>query len=105
MVDVIARDGDVLVVSYPEIKVPVVKYGAVGVGNLSYTRRLIAGESVREQYECIMALLTDVAENDANAKVEKWAQQLNPGVSPRPIPPRLAERAPGEKPTSRQVAR
>ena len=107
MSDVIAREGDVLVVTYPEVKVPIKQFWIVGVGNLTYTRRMNAGESVTQQANQIMGKLTELAEMHANERIAKWSEQANPDAPPKPIPPSAQPpRAVGEKPVSaRQVAR
>lgn len=71
-----AREGDVLVVSYPEVTVPVVQYSAVKVGGLIYTRRIQKGDDPNEQYEKIYAWLKRKAEKAANEKVADWSKQL-----------------------------
>lgn len=107
MPDVIAREGDVLVVSYPEVKIPIKQFWVVGVGNLTYTRRMKEGESVTQQTNAIMAKLTELAEEHANERVAKWSAQANPDAPPKPIPrSEQPPRAAGEKPvSSRQVTR
>ena len=71
-----AREGDILVVSYPEVTVPVVQYSAVKVGGLIYTRRLQKGDDPNEQHDRIYAWLKRKAERAANEKVEAWSKQL-----------------------------
>lgn len=92
--DLVARQGDVLVVTYPEIKIPVVKFGTVGVGGLTYSRQMEAGENIGEQYERVYQFLKTAAEKDAREKVQLWRNELEPrpavvapkpaGVAPRP---------------------
>ena len=72
----VARDGDVLVVSYPEITIPLKQYSSVKIGGLIYTRRLVDGESVDEQYAKVYAFLKTKAETDGVAKVKTWAAEL-----------------------------
>lgn len=67
------RDGDVLVVSYPEVKLPLkIKFAIVDVGGTSYTRTLRAGDNVQEQYSKVYAFLKRNAERDAIEKVKHW---------------------------------
>lgn len=76
MSGLVARDGDVLVVSYPEVTIPIRQYSNVKVGGLIYTRKLVAGEDVGEQYADVYAFLRDRAEKDAVEKVKLWAAEL-----------------------------
>lgn len=73
-----ARDGDVLVVSYPEVKLPVSpgSYAMVTVGGLIYTRQLRAGDDVDAEQRKIYAWLKRRAEADARVKVEEFSKQL-----------------------------
>ena len=73
-----AREGDVLVVSYPEVTIPLRQYASAKVGGLIYTRKLREGESVAEQFEKVYAFLTKRAENDAREKVKRYAMELRP---------------------------
>ena len=70
-----ARAGDVLVVSYPEVAVPIAPYFTVRVGGLTYSRQLFAGDDAAEQYESVYAFLRDRAERDAAAKIAAWAAE------------------------------
>jgi hypothetical protein len=89
-----ARDGDVLVVSYPEVTVPLTtKYASVKIGGLIYTRRLVAGEEVQAEYDSIYRFLKGMAQRDAHEKVRVWTQELagkrsdessKPTVPPKP---------------------
>jgi hypothetical protein len=90
----IARDGDVLVVSYPEVKIPLTtKYGIVGVGGLIYTRKLVEGDVVQDEHDKVYAFLQRMAERDAREKVRAWTQELESARqnrTPPPLPPKPA---------------
>jgi hypothetical protein len=73
-----ARDGDVLVVSYPEVKIPLAtKFSNIVVGGLIYTRKLIEGDDAQLEYERIYAFLKAMAEKDAREKVRLWTEELS----------------------------
>lgn len=67
-----ARAGDVLVVTYPEVAVQIAPYTTVRVGGLTYSRQLVQGENVGEQYALVYEFLRARAERDAAAKVAAW---------------------------------
>ena len=79
------RDGDVLVVSYPEVTIPIAPYASVKVGGLIYTRKLVHGDDIGEEYDRIYAFLQSNAEADAAEKVQLWAKEMggSPGRSSR----------------------
>lgn len=84
--DVVAREGDVLVVSYPEVKLPLAsRFGTITVGGLIYTRRLVAGESAAVEQQRIYAFLKRMAERDAREKVQLWTEELA-AKRPPPLP-------------------
>lgn len=71
------REGDVLVVAYPEVTLPLrVKYAVVKVGDCSYTRQLRAGDDVNEQWEKINRWLTAQVEADVRRKVAAYMAEL-----------------------------
>lgn len=72
----VAREGDVLVVSYPEVKIQVAPFSTVGVGNAIYTRKLLDGEDIQEQYNRIYAFLKTNCEGSAREKVALWSAEL-----------------------------
>lgn len=74
--DVRARAGDVLVVSFPEITLPIAQYSNVKLGGLTYSRQLVDGESVSEQYDKIYAFLKNRALQDGQAKVAEAKAEL-----------------------------
>lgn len=72
------RDGDMLTVSYPEVKLPLrAKFAIVDVGGLSYTRTLRDGDDVGEEYDRIYAFLRQRAERDAVEKVKMWNAEFS----------------------------
>lgn len=77
VVDLEAREGDVLVVSYPEVTLPLPeRYSSAKVGGAIYTRRLVAGESAREQFERVYRFLSDSSERAAKHKVRRFAAEM-----------------------------
>lgn len=98
MSSLIAREGDVLVVTYPEVKVPVAQYWTVGIGNLIYTRKLVEGDDVSVEYEKVYAFLKAKAERDGRDKLKAYFEEAKPKAdAPKPAPkqPAPAGRAPG----------
>ena len=76
-VDFEPRDGDVLVVSYGEVTVPLPKpYSNVKVGGNSYRRQLREGDNVVEQFEKIANYLKGVTEVQAKERVATWSKTL-----------------------------
>lgn len=71
-----AREGDILVVSYPEVTVPIAQYFSVKCGGLIYTRKLVAGEDPEQQYEQIYEFLQRKATADGRAKVKEYRLEL-----------------------------
>lgn len=82
----VARDGDLLVVSYPEVKIPIAKYAIVGVGGLTYTRVLKVGDDPEAEYRKVYSYLERLAQADARVKVKAWSDELNGTreVAPKP---------------------
>lgn len=77
VVDLEARDGDVLVVSYPEVTLPLsTKYAMVKVGGSIYTRRLLQGESARDQFEKIYRFIAAANERAAQSKLSMYDAEL-----------------------------
>jgi hypothetical protein len=74
----IARDGDVLVVSYPEVSIPIGSgsYCAVKIGGLIYTRKLVEGDDVSEQYDAIYTFLQKKARTDGREKITIFQDEL-----------------------------
>jgi hypothetical protein len=70
------RDADILVVSYPEVTIPIANYSGVKVGGLIYTRKLLAGDDAGEQYDRIYAFLKSKADADGRAKVAAYQAEL-----------------------------
>lgn len=72
-----ARDGDSLVISYPEVTLPLPrKFAMMKFGGLIYTRKLNEGEDVAEQYEVISKWLFAVGERDGVAKYRKLLKEF-----------------------------
>lgn len=78
----IAREGDVLVVTYPEVKVPVAQYWTVGIGNLIYTRKLVEGDDVSAEYDRVYAFLKSKAERDGREKLKAYSEEARPAPPP-----------------------
>lgn len=72
------REGDVLVVSYPEVTISLGgnSFSAVKVGGLIYTRKLIDGDDPGEQYRKIYAFLERRALIDGREKVKLYQEEL-----------------------------
>lgn len=71
------RDGDVLVVSYGEVTVPLPKpYSNVKVGGNSYTRQLREGDNVVQEFERTAKYLKAVTEVQAKERVATWSKTL-----------------------------
>ena len=77
MTKVQAREGDVLVVAYPEVTVPIAQFSGVKVGGLIYTRKLIEGDDVEEQYRAIYDFLKAKATADGRIKIQEYRDELN----------------------------
>lgn len=87
--ELIAREGDVIVVSYPEVTIPLpTKYATVKCGGLIYTRRLVDGDNVQIEHERIYAFLKRTAERDAREKVRVWSEELAVKKVQREVPPK-----------------
>lgn len=72
-----ARDGDVLVVAYPEVTLPLkVQYAMLRVGGMSYSRMLKAGDDVNAEYTRISAWLSKQVEGDVRRKAELYMAEL-----------------------------
>ena len=72
------RDGDLLVVSYPEVNVGLGgnSFSSVKLGGLIYTRRLLAEDDVDEQYRRIYAFLKAKADADGRAKIAAYQDEV-----------------------------
>lgn len=81
-----AREGDVLVVQYGEVKIPVIQYSTVSVGGLTYSRQLKAGENVSVEYDKVYAFLKSAAERDGREKIRAYSEELRPSPKPQPKP-------------------
>lgn len=88
----LARDGDSISVSYPEVKIPLAKFAIAGVGGLIYVRQLKAGDDVQAEYDRVYAFLKRAAERDAKEKVQLWSAELRP---PAAVPPKLPPKPSG----------
>lgn len=72
-----ARDGDVLVVAYPEVKLPLrVQFAILNVGGISYSRMLRAGDDVNAEYTKISTWLARQVEGDIKRKAELYINEL-----------------------------
>lgn len=72
-----AREGDLLVVSYPEVTLPLAPYSTAKIGGLIYTRKLREGESVDEQFGRIYSYLERRAESDARRKLATFKGEID----------------------------
>ena len=70
------RDGDTLVVSYPEVTIPIVQFGFVKVGGSTYTRQLRAGDDVGHEYDRIYAFLQKRTEAEGRVKCASFIEEL-----------------------------
>jgi len=72
------REGDVLVVSYPESTISLggTSYSAVKVGGLIYTRKLLAKDDLDAQYDLIYDFLKQRAQRDGRMKVDEFQAEL-----------------------------
>lgn len=72
------REGDVLVVSYPESTIGLGgnSYSSVKVGGIAYTRKLVEGDDVAEQYRKIYDFLAARAQADGREKVKLYREEL-----------------------------
>lgn len=72
-----AREGDVLVVAYGEVKLPLTsRFGSITVGGLIYTRQLVDCDDVETEYQRIYDFLKRLAERDAREKVKAWNAEM-----------------------------
>lgn len=98
---VAAREGDTLVVSYPEVKLPLTtKFGTITVGGLIYTRKLVSGDNAEAEYDRIYLFLKRLAERDAREKVKLWndellrAREISKASEVAALPPKPTTRPP-----------
>jgi len=76
-VKLVARDGDTLVVKYPEQKIsPPGTYSSITIGGAWYTRQLVEGDDVEVEYERVYAFLRARAERHGRAAVEEFERDL-----------------------------
>lgn len=72
-----ARDGDVLVVQFPEQKVGIPNsYSSVTLAGLTYSRRLVAGDDPGAEYDRIYAFLKARAERDGRERLREFAAEV-----------------------------
>lgn len=72
-----ARAGDVLVVSYPEVVLPLKpQYSSVRVGGITYTRQLVEGDDVVAEFETIYNTVMQLAAQSGEAKIIAWGTVL-----------------------------
>lgn len=71
------RDGDVLVITYPEVTLPLPKaYSMMKFGGFIYTRQLREGDDVQEMATTISAWITRVAEREGSAKYRRLVAEF-----------------------------
>jgi hypothetical protein len=72
-----ARDGDVLVVTYPEVTLPLPKqYSMMKFGGAIYTRQLRAGDDVDGTARSISAWLSKLCEAEGSAKYRRLVAEF-----------------------------
>lgn len=72
-----AREGDVLVLTYSEVTLPLPKqYAMMKFGGAIYTRKLCAGDDVEKERVAISAWLTRVVEADGVAKYRRMVSDF-----------------------------
>lgn len=71
------RNGDVLVIAYPEVTLPLkVQFAMLRVGGISYTRQLQEGDDVNDQYQRIYTWLCSSVERDIARKAKAYIAEL-----------------------------
>lgn len=71
------RDGDVLVVTYPEVTLPLPKqYSMMKFGGLIYTRQLRAGDDLEATIAAISSWLAKRAESEGGAKYRRLVAEF-----------------------------
>lgn len=75
------RDGDILVVSYPEVSAPIggISFSNIKVGGFIYTRKLVAGDDVSEQFTKIYKFLEAKSLETGRQKLAVWRSELQGG--------------------------
>ena len=85
---IVAREGDVLVVSYPEIKLPITRFTNLTVGGLTYSRKLVAGDDPQVEYDRIYAFLRVNAVKDGREKFREYSEEIHAAQQPKPLAPK-----------------
>lgn len=76
----VPRDGDVLVLSYPEVTLPLPRqFSMMKFGGLIYTRQLRAGDDVEHEARTISAWLERRAETEGVAKYRRLVAEFVKG--------------------------
>jgi hypothetical protein len=72
------RDGDILVVSYPEVTAPIggISYSSIKLGGFIYTRKLVVGDNVNEQFTKIYKFLEAKSLETGRQKLAVWRSEL-----------------------------
>jgi hypothetical protein len=72
-----ARDGDVLVVSVPEVTLPLPrKYATIKLGGFIYTRKLRAGDDTKAEGERVYRWLERFSEAVGRDRFRRWAAEF-----------------------------
>jgi hypothetical protein len=72
-----ARDGDTLVVTYPEVTLPLpAKFAMMKFGGLIYTRKLRAGDDVAAEHARIDRWLSRTAETEGTRKYKRLVREF-----------------------------
>jgi hypothetical protein len=73
----IAREGDTLMVSIPEVTLPLPqKYATIKLGGFIYTRRLHEGDDVRAEGETTYRWLEKFSEAVGRDRFRRWAAEF-----------------------------
>jgi hypothetical protein len=71
-----AREGDVLVVNVPGVKLQIASYSTVEIDGGTYSRKLEKGDDVNEQFDRIHSFLRDKQQEKARLKLGTFADEL-----------------------------
>lgn len=73
----VAVEGDVLHVCYPEVKLPLAeKFSGVAIGGHRYTRQMGGGEDVVEEARSIAAMLRAFSIEQGAQVIREWSEEM-----------------------------